>query len=129
MAGFPAMFEYQHQGTHLNNYKTEQGHSKTKDGLFAIQDFFLPFGGKQVGGMVKVTVREETYKRVFSQILMELADTIQRYFSIFLQNEMSLCTLPTPSQRPTACLASGPEGHSAHNTRLFEGRHWLVEGR
>lgn len=37
-AGFPALFEYQHHGTHLNNYRTEQGHSKIKDGclLFRI---------------------------------------------------------------------------------------------
>lgn len=55
-AGFPAMSEYQNQGTHLNNYKKEQGHGTIKDQLFAIQDFFLPSGWRQVGGMVKVRV-------------------------------------------------------------------------
>lgn len=59
--------------------------------------------------MVKISVREETYKRVFSQILMELTDTIQRYFNIFLQNEMSLCASPTPSLRPTAWLPPAPK--------------------
>lgn len=58
---------------------------------------------------MKIRVREETNKRVFSQILMELTDTIQRYFNIFLQNEMSLCTSPTPSLQPTAWLPSAPK--------------------
>lgn len=69
------------------------------------------------------SAREEAYKRVLSQILMELTDTIQRYFNVFLR--MKCHRAPGPqlahSEPATTWLLSGPGGHSVHNTRVTGG--------
>lgn len=57
---------------------------------------------------MEIRVWEGKYERVFAPILIELTDTIQRHFNIFLQNKISLSALSI-----TILLLSGPKGHHA----------------
>lgn len=51
------------------------------------------------GGVVKISVWKEICKRASSQILIEVIDTIQRYFNTFLQNKLPPYALFTTSQQ------------------------------